>query len=296
MSGTDNMGWISDPSNDVWKEINNAVHDTEETVSMAQKFLPLVPWTGDPNETKVYAQFINPETLVLDELDTVNVLELSITFDVPITLAADEGTKRSTRTSAVNGARLLALARDLLIFQGTAGTGSLSKKVSLKGKPDREGLSETKLTAPVTPTVTSPTKIYGLKTVEAVANAYSQLQALGYPGPYALVLPQDRYADANTPIGVTSSLTPADTIRAYVTDGDKVHFYGTGGLPGNRGLFVSLGAYLIDWVVLVPPTTVFTQKDGDENYQFRLKERFALRLKVNGTAPKNSPIVKLDFQ
>jgi hypothetical protein len=155
-------------------------------------------------------------------------------------------------------------------------------------------LSETGVTAPVNPITTTPTKIYGENTVGAVANAYSQLQALGYPGPYALVLFQDKYADANTPIGTTVSVTPADSIRAYVTDAERMHFYGTGGLPASRGLFISLGAYLIDWVVLVSPTVVFTQQKGT-NYQFLLHERFALRLKVNGKKPKDSPIVELQF-
>src|SRR5437016_6050779 len=105
MNSADTMGWVSDPSTDAWKDINNAVHDTVGTVSMAQKFLPLVPWTGDVNASKIYAQFIDPDTLVLDEISTVDVLELSVTFDVPITLTADEATKHSTRTSAVNAAR-----------------------------------------------------------------------------------------------------------------------------------------------------------------------------------------------
>ena len=75
---------------------------------------------------------------------------------------------------------------------------------------------------------------------------------------------------------------PADRIRPLVTgmaDG-KTHFYGTGTLPDNRGIFISVGGNTLDLVMAQDATTAFDQVDSDGYYRSRVFERFAVRKKI----------------
>ena len=69
--------------------------------------------------------------------------------------------------------------------------------------------------------------IYGSNTFQVVSQAYSQLQALGHYGPYALVLHTIPYADTYAPIADLA--VTADVIKPLMTAG----FFGTGTLPPN---------------------------------------------------------------
>jgi uncharacterized linocin/CFP29 family protein len=125
--------------------------------------------------------------------------------------------------------------------------------------------------------------IYGPNTFEQVAAAYSQLQAAGQYGPYALVLETVPYADTFAPLPATLTLT-ADRIKPLVTSG----FFGSGTLPPNPppapeapyyGVLVSLGGNTMDLVVGIEPITAFQQEDTNGNFRFRVLQRFALRIK-----------------
>jgi hypothetical protein len=78
--------------------------------------------------------------------------------------------------------------------------------------------------------------LYQERTVAAVAQAYSILQANGQYGPYALILHTVPFADAHSPLP-TTLITPAEPIRHLMNAG----FFGTGTLPpfvdssGNPG-------------------------------------------------------------
>jgi len=131
---------------------------------------------------------------------------------------------------------------------------------------------------------------YQWKTVTAVAQAFSALQANGQWGPYALVLHTVPFADINAPLP-TTLITPAQPIRQLMNAG----VYGCGALPPPpaaavvapmlyTGLVVSLGGNTMDLVrgkmngeddVIVR----FEQKDVDGNYRFTISERFTVRLK-----------------
>src|SRR5262245_6773557 len=107
--------------------------------------------------------------------------------------------------------------------------------------------------------------------------AISLLRAAGQAGPYALALSSAVYADTFVPIAGTTVL-PADQIRPLVSRG----LVDTGGLPAGRGLIASLGGNTIDLVITVDPTSAFVQVDEQGIYQFRVFERWALRVKDPG--------------
>jgi hypothetical protein len=78
----------------------------------------------------------------------------------------------------------------------------------------------------------------------------------------------------------------ADQIRPLVTAG----FVDTASLPSGRGLLLSLGGNTMDLVMAVEPTTAFVQVADDGMYQFRVFERWALRIK------DTTSMVQLEFQ
>jgi uncharacterized linocin/CFP29 family protein len=260
--------------------------------------------------------------LTVDEGATTRLNEYYVEFELtPQQVDQEEGDFKqlghsTAVTLATKAANTLAQAEDLIIFQGqnaltSATPFTTSIVLTLNGNaPADTGLLNFPIgggapgagpltpavpppPAPLIPVVTVPPLapavpgvIYGPNTFEAVAQAYSQLQASGHYGPYALVLETIPYADTYAPLPATLTLT-ADRIKPLMTSG----FYGTGTLPPNPqippvalvapfyGVMVSLGGNTMDLVAGLEPIAAFMQEDTNGNFRFRVLERFALRVK-----------------
>ena len=256
--------------------------------------------------------------LTVDEGATIRLNEYYVEFELtPQQVDQEEGDFKqlghsTAVTLATKAANTLAQAEDLIIFQGqNAITGATlftgSYVLLLNGNaPTDTGLlnfpvganapGAGPLTVPPAPAITVvpvPSLasqgldvkgvIYGPNTFEAVAQAYSALQAVGQYGPYALVLETVPYADTYAPLPATLTLT-ADRIKPIVTSG----FFGTGTLPPNPppapaapyyGVLVSLGGNTMDLVVGLESLVAFMQEDTNGNFRFRVLQRFALRVK-----------------
>jgi uncharacterized linocin/CFP29 family protein len=138
---------------------------------------------------------------------------------------------------------------------------------------------------------------YAENTLGAVAQGFSVLQAHGHYEHYALVLHTIPYADLHTALATTLSTT-FEPVSHLI----KCGIYGTGTLPPfsqtpaqqtglpkipgilYTGVLVSLTGNTMDLVrgLLdqdLDVATTYNQKDVNENYRFRVVERFALRLK-----------------
>jgi hypothetical protein len=160
----------------------------------------------------------------------------------------------------------------------------------------------------VHPAQASPLR-YAENTLDAVAQGFSVLQSLGHYEHYALVLHTIPYADTHTALP-TTLITPIQPIGHIV----KAGVYGTATVPpfdGKQaglpiptklptgvsldganilytGVLVSLSGNSMDHVrgsldtdggTELDVAAAFNQKDVNENYRFRVLERFALRLK-----------------
>ena len=77
----------------------------------------------------------------------------------------------------------------------------------------------------------------------------------------------------------------ADRIRPLVTQG----YFGTGALPRQTGVLLSVGGNTVDLVLASDATVDFSQVDGDGLWRFRVFERFALRVK------ERSAVLRLRF-
>ncbi len=307
-------------SKEVWERIDQAVEMEAKRTRVGARFLPKrhVPPKTTSVPTDAYSlSVINgaKPILTVDEGATTRLNEYFVEFLLtPQQVHQEEGDFQqlghsTAVTLAVKAANTLSQAEDFIIFQGQnaiRGTNlfKTSLVLTLSGNaPADTGLLNFPVdgnapgAGPLTPvgvpeiiveTVTPlapavPGVIYGPNTFEAVAKAYSDLQAQGHYGPYALVLETIPYADTYAPLPATLTLT-ADRIKPLVTSG----FFGTGTLPPNSppapaapfyGVLVSLGGNTMDLVVGLEPIVAFMQEDTDGNFRFRVLQRFALRVK-----------------
>jgi len=307
-------------SKEVWERIDKAVELEMKRTRIGARFLAKrqVPPKTTSVPTDSYSSNIGPggtPVLSVDEGATTRINEYYVEFELtPQQVDQEEGEFKqlghsTAVTLATKAANTLAQAEDLIIFQGVNAINTAAPFVNSivlnQGVPADTGLLDQAIIPPraggaaagavgplappvpviqvnpLAPAVAGVT--YGPNTFEAVAQAYSQLQAQGHYGPYALVLETIPYADTYAPLPATLTLT-ADRIKPLMPAG----FFGTGTLPPNPppapvapyfGVVVSLGGNTMDLVTGLEPIVAFMQEDTNGNFRFRVLERFALRVK-----------------
>jgi uncharacterized linocin/CFP29 family protein len=304
-------------SEDTWRAIHEVVNDEIGKVQVS-KFLPQhrVPpeSTTAPSDTVLNPILAGEQlsTLTIDEGATTRLNEIWTEFaltpqQVHETANAKVPHDTPAATLARRAAQYLALADDLVIFQGNSGyqVPFFSQNVR-HGMPPADGgllsLTGGPYLSPYPPIKVQPlgnppsTGVqYGENTFTAVTQAISTLTSQGQPGPYALVLNTTPYADLFAAVGSGSLVVTADRIPPLITAG----MFGTSTVPPSAGLLcspagsqrkppqgetyygvlVSLGGNTVDVVVGLEATTQFLQQDPNGLWRFRVIERFALRLK-----------------
>lgn len=255
-----------------WNEIARAVLEDVGRVRVAQKVFPselrLNQDTVQADSlTSVPAPPHEASPIMIREGVTLPFLEIYAKFALTPSQISNEVQLRSAYTLAQLTSRKLALAEDLLLFQGSGATLPSGVVVS-NLRPEWNGLLN--LDGMLDPIVVeqTPSGGYGENTFRAVSEGISALIAAGHPGPYALILETRVFADTYAPLANTLIAT-SDRIGPLV-DG---RFFGTGTLPPATGLLVSLGG---------SPTTIFIGRDADVvynnmdpfgNHRFRMFER-----------------------
>ena len=267
--GREQLSW----SEDVWKSIDDAVHDEVQRTSVAAKFIPLHAPAPAPDVSTVPSDIIDAGAMTVDEVAVTPIVELGVEFKLTRQQIGNEADLATAVSLATRAANLLARAEDTVLVQGDGGfKDPLFKTVKRSGGSAGAGLLDSAGQS-VTAVAIAP-GVYGQHTFQAFAQAYSQLQNNGHYGPYALALRSDVYADTYAPLAGTLVM-PADCIKPMVSLG----FYGTGTIPPSKGVMVSVGGNTMDLVASVDPVTEFLQVDPDGTYRFKVYERFALRVK-----------------
>jgi hypothetical protein len=302
--GRDKLDW----STETWKNIDKAVHDEAQRVRIAMQYIPICMTTSDalsiPADT---IETVDKLPLAVDEGRTISIFEILTGFSMTKQQVSKESEVKTAITLATRATNILMQGEDILMFRGDDAleTGGEPDPLFASGRilhrnrsfgpgllgavaaiPDPPGpSSQTIEVDAITYDAKDPSlNTYGEKTFGAVSAAYSRLQSKGHYGPYALALHSDIYADTFAPLKSTL-IMPADRIKPLVTAG----FHGTGTLPPFTGVLVSLGGNTMDLVVGMDAITAFLQEDTEWLYQFRVFERFTLRLKdVTG-------VITLDF-
>jgi uncharacterized linocin/CFP29 family protein len=286
--GRDKLDWPAQ----VWQDIDQAVLDEAGRIRIAQKVFPA---STDGNGQYVPDDTIQDrdkaEVLEIPEGRTKPYVELSVDLALRESQVDNESTLHTARTLAMLAAKEIAQAEDILFFQGKdklpkgllqvvnrdgAGDGllKLGEANGVQVKP-LDGAAEKGVRAD---------KAYGSHTFKAVVDGISKLTKNGQPGPYALILATDVYADTFAPVGDTLTTT-ADRLTPLLTGG----FHGTGTLPDQTGLLVSLGGQPTTLFVGQDMITAYTQSDANGQTMLRVYER------VQIIARDPTAIVKLTF-
>jgi uncharacterized linocin/CFP29 family protein len=271
----------------VWMEINEAVKTEIMKVRIAQKVFPTMIF--DTNPTEVPNDVINfPDDsnkipyLSILEGDTKPFVEIYQQFQLTSTQVSKETHLKTCKTLARMAAKSLALAEDIIIFQGNEGNlptniqadqiestkGGLLKEASPDNPDDKK---ENKVTKPIYVEKLENSEtgaVWGEKVFSKVAEGRAILTSKSQAPNYALFLPTKVYADTHVPPSSASLVTTAERIKPLVEGG----FYGTGTLPEDRGLLVALGGDPTSLYVGHEATTEFVQKEGSK-YLFRVVER-----------------------
>lgn len=298
--GRERVPWVPE----IWDRIDRAVHDEMCRVGIGRRFLPLVPAADSltvpaDRVTQVRSSAsalsaVLSTVLTVDEAAVTAVIEIFTEFALTKQQVAAEETLQTAVTLAIRAANLLVQGEDLLLLQGDTVRREDSLftdgRIQSRAGPGPGGLANIAQDDPtINPALLAIEvpfargETYGENTFAAVAQAYSELQARGHYGPYALVLPTKAYADAFAPLENTLILT-ADRLLPIV----EGRFYGTGTLPegvlvGDRpalkdiGVLLSIGGNTLDLAFGRAATTEFLQEDGQGFSRFRVYERFALR-------------------
>lgn len=290
---------------EVWERIDKAVEMEMKRTRIGARFLPFRRVTPKTLTVPTDAYTSVGGVFQVDEGAATRVITLASSFQLTAQQIAQEAanTKELGHSTAVTlatrAANALAQAEDTLIFQGQNALATplfaAGGPIIIQGTPADTGLLNLPVGAaaagPLVPPVpvlpvpraAAPGPLYGSNTFQVVSQAYSQLQALGHYGPYALVLHTIPYADTYAPIADLA--VTADVIKPLMTAG----FFGTGTLPPNPappaapappyyGVLVSLGGNTVDLVVGLEATTAILQENA-QGFQLQVIERIALRFK-----------------
>jgi len=269
-------------SDGVWQEIDKAVLAEVGRIRVAQKVFPSTPML---NASFVPADIFDAKNMSIAEGQTKPFIEISVEFPLTQTQVDNEATLKTGKTLARLATKSLALAEDLLFFQGAK--AELPPEVRVVNRNSNDGglLGVVKKVIQVKAIDAKAPGVYGENTFKAVSEGISKLTQDAQPGPYALILESAIYADTFAPLPSTL-VTTADRITPLVTGG----FYGTGTLPPNTGLLISLGGEPTTVYLGQDAITAYTQEDQDGNARFRVFER------VQIIARDARAFVKLDFK
>ena len=295
-------------SDDIWQAVQRAVHDETKRVRVCAKFLPHRPI--DPKTASAQRDTVtnaplpgeSKSTLTVDEGGTIQLNEIWTEFalttqQVHETAEAKNPEHTTAVTLARRAAQYLALAQDIVTFQGKDGYTTTFFSQNVRCHPGQIPADGGLLSLSGEPAYLSPNPViqvhplpgsppgvtYGENTFNAVTQGYSVLTAQGQPGPYALILNTTVYADLYASVGIGSLVITADRVEPLV----KAGLFGTGTVPPNPGsppgppyygVLVSIGGDTMDLVVGLDATPEFMQQDLNQLWRFRVLERFALRV------------------
>jgi uncharacterized linocin/CFP29 family protein len=233
-----------------WKAIDDAVKEGLQGIRTLQQ---IVVADLMPDAVNVPADVFNAQKMAMDEAPTKPFVELCVNFSLTPTQLKNEKTLKTAVTLARFAANQLALAEDQVFFQGQQGklpdTVKTRNSESLaKGLLGLDGLK----TIDGSRSPTESPSFAGDAIFSLVTQGIANLVQDGQPGPYALVLHTNAYANAFSPLPSTL-VTAADRLTPILKGG----FYASPSLPENTGFLTSLGGH---------PTCIYVGQDASAGY------------------------------
>ena len=281
-----------------WNRVNSAITEEFTKASVAGAFLPCYGPMGASMET-VSKQTIgfSAATITVADNDTTPFWTVRTYVHLNSQQVADENLS-SALFAFKRAANRLARTEDFIVFWGYDTEKKSPPNVFRIPKPDlpeapeeirdfianekheAEGLFTHKniarISIPTPPSMRGSPHLAdnGARLVTTIADAISELEANGYPGPFACVLGRNLFLDAQTP-SEGSLVLPADRITPML-GGPLLR---SGNMSKNHGIVASSCGESLDIVVATPPKAQFLQVNEHAKYVFRVYERFVLRIK-----------------
>ena len=278
----------------IWSEIDRAVREEVGRIRVAQKVFPAAVVNNVlPVSTSrsVPLGAFAPVFPVPDQFQTF--FEISTEFVLTQAQVEGEENLRLAPSFARQAASVIADAEDTILFLGPGSIPRLAAGVVVTNQPaaiPRGFVAEAAAYLPplvplvnvrgATPLGAPPPTSVG-DIIGAVAQGMAYLNARAQPGPYALFLSPERYAQTFAPYAAGQLETPGDQINHVVTGG----FYMVNCLalppapappPPDVGILVSLGGEPAKIILGTDAMIAFTFTDVPGNYHFRVFERIQM--------------------
>lgn len=242
--------WADKP--EIWAEIDKAVKEEVGRLRVLQKVFVATPTEGAEVQDPIVA---NGPPLQMAEGQTMPLVEIFSTFALTQTQVEQEAKLRTACQLARRAARYVAVDEDRLFL--------------VNGGPNN---AQRRNAGNVVPFNMLGQNLAQQATLfDGVVAAIAGLAGADQPGPYALFVGTQAYADAHRPLPNTL-ITEADRIRPLVESG----FHVSSTLGQSDAIVVSLGGETVSMYVGTDATTAFTQWDGNGFAQFRVFERVRL--------------------
>jgi uncharacterized linocin/CFP29 family protein len=255
----------------IWSDIDNAVRDEVGRVRVVQRVFPCTLLANGQQVPKDQLSTEASDILKIQEGRTKPFVEIWVEFSLTQSQVDSEESLHTGRTLARLAANKIAAKEDSLLFHGNAQSAAALTKAAVAAKrptpthlvkdENADSLDKGLLGGDPGTTGAHPhvgTKGTTVKPEELVGKVVEGIGKLStaHAGPYALFLSSQKFA-------------PADRIIPLVAGG----FYGTGRLPDDDGLLVSLGGEPTTIYIGIDATTAFTQTEPNGTYRFRVFER-----------------------
>ena len=250
-----------------WDDIDKAVDD-ENQLKVAARFLPPCPLPGATSALRGIISGNNNAILSIQQSDMMPLIEIGVQFALTNAQMKDQAQSKMGITLTYRAGALLALAEDLVLFQGDTGLGDpvfQTQTVQTDGSDAGTGLVFAPLpkdqVIPVFPVKVADDpnqNRYEENTFAAVADAFARLHKTHY-GRCAVVLHTNVYADTYAALPTTLAV-PAERIKGLVSE----HFYVSSALPPFTGVVVAIDGDTMDLVTGQAPFTEFTQVNNSQ--------------------------------
>lgn len=288
---SDETGW----ADDIWTRLRAAVHAEVERSAVARRVLPLRSTMSEATTASSGAWQIESREVCVGQGETVPIVEISLEFRLTGEQVRAESREGAAESAARMLASLLAFAEDLIVFRSASGEPrgqNLMLPKALKGwelpaLPGETKRREDLSVQPIQAGGGHGRPQYGLNTVQKVEEAAAWLFEQGFVGPFALILRPEEFVDLKTRyVDGDLRVVPREILPPEV-----IQIESSRALEPKTGLVLALGGHPIE--LITPPEAYSIEclhVDPEGFFKFRLRHRFALRIK------NDNSIVKLEFK
>jgi len=265
-------------SDQIWAKINA---DLAQALAQSRRVRAPFEVFHVPSSTQVVmADTRDPDhKFKFSEGETTPIVELWVPFEISQAQVHNEGENFFALDRIIASAYELGYAEDSLLMYGEQAVLPAAARISdvrnlwagirdwsNQNRDDIQHVSQSY----------SPTQGPGLELFNAVTYVRSRLRLFQHYEPFALILSSDLEGELQSTIPGTNSLnTPIERMKPLVTAG----ILSTPVLPDNSAIVVSVARAWLDIAQAMEPSVQFLRIGSNGQYEMRLVERFAFRLK-----------------